>query len=298
MADIRAEAAIDPALIPPLDLALFTPTDAELVFLRKAISTDYEEIRRRVIEVQKEAYTKYPYPCIRAFHHVSLMMTANPIYQTVLNASKLGETLLLDLGCCMGTDVRKLVQDGYPASHILGCDLRQDFIDLGFKLYSDGETCPIHFFTSDIFNCPVEFEFGRDPSAITPGARITELAQLTGSLTHIYVGALFHLFDESTQYAIALRLASLLKRRSGAVIFGRHRGLEQEGMIDDHLGRIRYGHSERSWPVMWRKVFGEAEGDEFATSRVLVEAKINDFDHTIFGTRRQGKMLVWHVIIL
>lgn len=143
----------------------------------------------------------------------------------------------------MGTDVRKLVYDGYPATSVLGCDLRQDYIDLGYKLYGDKETSQIYFFTSDIFDLPPSFN-----NAVVHGndAKITTLSQLLDSLTHVYTGALFHLFDESTQYAIALRLAALLKREPGAIIFGRHQGLAQEGMIDDHLARCVHGTSKRA----------------------------------------------------
>jgi hypothetical protein len=132
----------------------------------------------------------------------------------------------------VGTDVRKLARDGYLASNILGCDLRQAFIDLGFSLYQDKATNKINFFVSDIFDVPITA-----PSTPTdlPASEITELAQLHGKLTHVYTGALFHLFDESTQYAIALRIAMLLKRDTGAIVFGRHQGLEKAGSLADYI---------------------------------------------------------------
>lgn len=133
----------------------------------------------------------------------------------------------------MGTDVLKLVDDGYPANLVAGCDLRRAYIDLGYKLYRDEYTCPIHFFTSDIFDLPLE-------SSSVPTASlkdVSSLADLVGRVSYIYTGALFHLFDKDTQYAIALRLALLLNRNRGSVVFGRHQGKEPEGYIDDHLGR-------------------------------------------------------------
>lgn len=135
----------------------------------------------------------------------------------------------------MGTDVRKLAYDGYPASNIFGCDLRVEYIELGYKLYTDEDTTPIRFFASDMFSIPVDFS----PSStdVGPETKITDLSQLRGKVTHLYAGALFHLFDDPTQYAIALRLAALLTRERGTIVFGRHQGLEHEGMIDDHLGR-------------------------------------------------------------
>lgn len=131
----------------------------------------------------------------------------------------------------VGSDVRKLVKDGYPASHVIGCDLRQEFIDYGYKLYDDRERCQIRFFPDDIFGIPYP------PTSLTAVSESTGLASLAGQLDHIYTGALFHLFDEATQYALALRLTTLLKREPGAVVFGRHQGLEKEGLIDDHMSR-------------------------------------------------------------
>lgn len=298
---IQREREVNATLVPPLDPSLFTPTDTDLAFLRLWISEDDGEIRRRTLEIQKEAYEKYPYPCIRAFHHVSLMMKANPIYPVVLEAGKTGNTVFLDIGCCMGADVRKLVSDSYPASNVLGCDRRLEFIDLGHKLFRDRDSCPIRFLTSDIFDLSVPSAFNetlRSVHEAPPLIRVDQLSQLLGSLTHIYTGALFHLFDETTQYAIALRVAYLLKRESGTIVFGRHRDLECEGMIDDHLGRIRYGHSERSWPLLWKRVFAEVEDAEFAENRVKVQAKLDaPFDQHIPGTTRKGHMLVWSVQI-
>lgn len=136
----------------------------------------------------------------------------------------------------MGTDVRKLVWDGYPANNVMGCDLRQEFIDYGYKLYQDKDSCAIHFFPSDIFDVPYPFPADQAPTSVDV-ANVKDLSQLHGAVTHCYTGALFHLFDEPTQYALALRVATLLKRVPGAVVFGRHQGLPEAGMIDDHLGR-------------------------------------------------------------
>ena len=135
----------------------------------------------------------------------------------------------------MGTDVRKLVADGYPAARVLGCDLRQSFIDFGHELFRDRDTCGIHFFPSDIFEVPYPSNGVPVPSVDV--AAVSDLAQLCGAVTHFYTGALFHLFDEQTQYALALRVATLLKRAPGTIVFGRHQGLPEAGMINDHMDR-------------------------------------------------------------
>jgi hypothetical protein len=140
----------------------------------------------------------------------------------------------------VGTDVRKLVSDGYPATNVMGCDLRQEFLDYGYKLYRDKDKSQIHFFPSDIFETPYPAAKSEAPIPSLDIATVTDLSQLVGVVAHFYTGALFHLFDESTQYALALRVATLLNRSTGSVIFGRHQGLVEAGMIDDHLGRCDF----------------------------------------------------------
>ncbi|KAA1472575.1 hypothetical protein DENSPDRAFT_838894 [Dentipellis sp. KUC8613] len=295
---VTPEVSIAPELIPPLDSSLFRPTEPELEFLKAAISPDESEVRRRVEEVQKEAYAKHPYPCIRAYHHVSLMMSANKVYPHILEAGKNPETILLDLGCCMGTDVRKLVYDGFLASQVVGCDLRPEFIAAGHKLYSDAANSSIHFFAGDMFAHPLPAlpRAGVQPST-TPLSEVSSLVELTGRVTHIYTGALFHLWDESSQLALALRLACLLRRIPGATIFGRHQALEQAGMIDDHMERRRYGHSPASWGLLWRKVFKEVDGDQFNEDSVIVEAELSDALNRpdLFPRNNNPLMMYWSV---
>ena len=138
----------------------------------------------------------------------------------------------------MGTDLRKLVFDGYPGSNVIGCDLRPEYVDLGYELFGDRDRCPIRFITGNIFDLSDNStltDVGEEAGALSLTS-VNELSQLRGALTHLYTGALFHLFDEETQYKLAVRLALLVKRSPGTVIFGRHQGLKVEGMIEDNLG--------------------------------------------------------------
>lgn len=139
-----------------------------------------------------------------------------------------------EVNTIVGSDVRKLVSDGYPARNVVGADLRQEFLDLGRRLY--GSSWDINFFTSDIFEVPYPFPKNISTDDI-PISNAKDLTQLRGRITQFYTGALFHLFDEATQYALALRVAELLKREPGAIVFGRHQGLSEAGYINDHLGR-------------------------------------------------------------
>ena len=69
--------------------------------------------------------------------------------------------------------------DGYTASNVLGCDLRQEFIDCGYELYQDESTCGIRFFPSDIFEVP----YPAPIEAVTVElGRVEQLKQLVGRL--------------------------------------------------------------------------------------------------------------------
>lgn len=155
----------------------------------------------------------------------------------------------------MGTDVRKLAADGYPASRIAACDLRPIFIELGHKLYADAAPCRIRFFTSDVLALPPDAA----PAPALPLEQVTDLPQLARRVRHLYTGALFHLFDEPTQRALARRLALLVRRAPGSAIFGRHQGLRAAGYIDDHLGRcVRVPRARRGSSLMQAAVWALA----------------------------------------
>ncbi|KAF8584542.1 hypothetical protein K439DRAFT_1345845 [Ramaria rubella] len=297
---ITRELNTPPVGAPPLDPTLFNPSDVELQFLRSAISEDDEELRARILEVQKEfcpVSEEYPYPCIRAFHFIWLMMSKNPAYAKVIKTAQQQahaqqHPVFLDLGCCMGSDVRKLAQDGYPATSIVGCDIRSPYLALGHKLFGDSpSSLGIHFITGDIFNI-TPHDTSSKPEATLD--KITSLNDLRGRVTYLYTGALFHLFDELTQLAIARRLAILLNREKDAVIFGRHQGLVEEAMIDDHMGRKRYGHSPISWARMWKHVFTESDGNNFVESRLEVKAELSSAT-ALHGIPIEHRQLTWSV---
>ncbi|KAI0295846.1 hypothetical protein B0F90DRAFT_1748903, partial [Multifurca ochricompacta] len=258
-------------------------TAVELAFLKATISKDETEMRRRIDELQRDEI--YPYLSIRAYYMVYLRMYRHPIYPRVLSQGKEDPSaILLDVGCCIGTDVRKLVIDGYPASQVLGIDLRPEFLTLGHKLYGDAESCRIHFLAADIFALSKPLIAPRAPSSeATP---------------YIHAGSLFHIWDEPTQHTLALRLVLLLRRRSGSTIFGRQPGLPEAGVIDDRMQRFRFGHSPASWTSLWKTVFEAVDGPEFASTRVKVEAELILGDPSVTPGGDTHHVLFWSVEIL
>jgi len=85
-------------------------------------------------------------------------------------------------------------------SNILACDLHQVFLDLGYELYHDADTCKIQFFTADAL---VPLRRSAQTRAQVPLCNVTRLDQLENRITHIFAGHLFHLFGKHEQEELA-----------------------------------------------------------------------------------------------
>ncbi|KAF8121603.1 hypothetical protein EV363DRAFT_1184899 [Boletus edulis] len=250
------------------------------------------EIRKRVLEVQDNQI--YPYPCIHAFNYISLSMAEHNAFPCVLktnqSSGQANAPLVLDIGCCMGTDLRHLVQSGYLATSVIGCDVRRGFIDLGYELYGDHDSCQISFFVGDVFDITL-LPFPQVADDAHPSLKdVRSLNELRGHVKYVYAGSLFHLFDEGTQEAIARRLATLLDASEGsgpAVLFGKHVAQEEEGVIDDTMGRTRYAHSPASWKELWERVLGDK-------IRVHVDAHFRETPN-MWNPGRGTELMWWSV---
>jgi len=127
--------------------------------------------------------------------------------------------------------VRRLAADGYSEHNILACELHQYFIDLGYELFHDTDTCKIRFFTADVL-APLP-PFREASKAQVPLCNVTGLDQLKDRITHISMGHMFHLFGKQVQEELACTVGWLLKREPGAIAFGSQQGLFTEGYLDN-----------------------------------------------------------------
>lgn len=125
----------------------------------------------------------------------------------------------------MGTDLRKAVLDGYPAKNAVGCDLFPAFLDLGHKLWNDKDTSEITFIQGDIFAIP-----SGPPNPFATLSQVKGLNDLVEKVDVLFMGSVFHLFDENKQKEMAYKCAMLIPRRKvGTLVFGRHGGLVVKG---------------------------------------------------------------------
>jgi len=252
----------------------------ELAFFKAQTKIqDDVELKNHIAAVRAKAYAFYPYPCIK---RLGLKITHVPAYRRVLQLSKeRKDAILLDVGCCLGYDLRKAVTDGWPAENGIGFELRKEFWSFGYDLFLDTpETFPAGFIAGDIF----------DPSMIAPHApfytadlplltaqappelkSLTSLTPLQGRVSAIFACAFFHLFDEAKQLQAARQLASLLSPLPGSVIFGAHSTMLVNGMRGTSLGFKVFCHSPESWKEVW-------DGIVFEKGTISVEVGVKLVD--------------------
>lgn len=265
--------------------------------------------------IRDRAYEHHKYPCLGRFRFLDLDMSAQLVYEKVISLfrdshqvdtdpgsdsmgseGEIGDgPIFLDLGCCIGQDLRKLLLDcpsSVPpspslTSRLYGADLLPDFIDAGYALFNDGAIMPRSQFIA--------------PADVFDTFEGNALSRLDGKVNVLHAAAFFHLFDLEQQKMVARRCLRLLRRdgvdvgvaggssvpnetRAGdggtwnrtALIFG-----EQVGNVTaGHAARIstggsRYRHNEESWKRMWEEIAEEEEWKE-VVKEVVVESRLEE----------------------
>lgn len=154
----------------------------------------------------------------------------------------------LDIGCCFGQDLRRLVLDGVPPGNLIGLDIAESLMELGKDLFLDGETLKSRFVVADVFKGAAQ------------GSAWTQL-QEGGGFDVIHCSAFFHLFSLDDQIAAAKQVAGLVKK--GGIIVGRQGGSVRPGNVPAiKEGSVSFRHDIRSLADMWNRV-GEATGTQW-----------------------------------
>ncbi|KAK9770543.1 hypothetical protein SCAR479_12814 [Seiridium cardinale] len=225
---------------PSRSVEWYQPTFKNLSDTARQVFVEYsgipeDQIAAHVYRVRDKAWDILPYPCIGVFRFLDFGANMNPIYPEVLRRVRGGD-ILLDLGCCFGQDIRKFAADGAPSKNMLGVDSEDRYIELGYELFKDRGTLQSKFYTQSVF----DEDF---------------LPEWCGRVDIIYVGSFLHLFNFEKQQEILAQLVRVLRKRPGAMVFGRHLGAEQGGEFHMRsLGWDVYRHSEETMRKLWADV--------------------------------------------
>ena len=215
---------------------------------------------------RSRAFNVCPYPCIGQFKFLNLTLFGHPLYPHVLDRIKQGETLL-DFGCGLGQDLRKLVADGAPSTNICGLDIEPRLIDIGYELFLDRNSLQSKFTIEDVYNPNANWD------------------SLTGKFDIINASAFFHLFPRPKQLEASCTLVCLGRSRKGTLIVGRTVGSlapsEYPSFIEGESG---FRHDLSTLQQLWDEV-GEITG-----TRWEAEGSLDSVDlHGIGGSAKNDK---------
>ncbi|KAE9976507.1 hypothetical protein EG327_008008 [Venturia inaequalis] len=197
-----------------------------------------EEIDAHVLALRDKAFRIRPYPCIGHFRFLTLSLSQNPRYGEILERLKMGETLL-DVGCCFGQELRKLVHDGVPSKQLYGIDLESIFVNFGYELFRDREKFEAAFLSGDMFqHSPDSFE------------------SLAYKIDVAWASSFLHLFGWEDQLSLCIRIVGFLKRKKGSMILGRQLGSVVPGNfpLQNLMQAEPYWHSATSFRRLWDEV--------------------------------------------
>jgi len=184
------------------------------------------------------AWNIFPYPCIGQFRFLDLSIGNHALYPEILSRMKSGSQAYLDLGCCFGQDIRRLVNDGVPAEKCYGSDLKLDFMDLGYDLFLDRDRLKTKFIQGDVFDSD------------------SDLNELDGQIDIMHTAAFFHLFGLEEQKQIARRVVKLLRPQKDSLLVGRQVGSVEGGEFPHRTnpGQTMYRHNLQTWRKMWDEI--------------------------------------------
>jgi SAM-dependent methyltransferase len=177
-------------------------------------------------------------------------MMRTPSYQNIISRLKSGSSIL-DLGCCVAQDLRKLVHDGAPSTNIYGADLHGKFISLGYDLFLDKKTFGVKFMEADVFDLD------------------SPLKDLEGKMDIIHIGLFLHIFDLEGQIKACERIVRLARPVNGTLIVGQQTGKPVAGNQPTRRG-MTFKHNVETFESMWR-VVGEKTGTHWEVRARLDE---------------------------
>ncbi|KAF4971259.1 hypothetical protein FSARC_1881 [Fusarium sarcochroum] len=213
-----------------------------------------------------------PHTCIRESIFAESRIDQHFAYKSIVESSN-PKGVLVDVGCCMGTDLRKLISDGYPSHCLVGLDIETRFFTLGRALYNENENCSgPRFRQADM----LQPKFGN------------KYGDLIQQFDAVHTSNVLHLFSREEQEVFFQNLILLTK--PGGVIWGRQVGLAPKHPLDyrqpDGKG-FRFTVAEfRQWCL---RVAG------WDPVSVNVEAELVEYDD--LRTKREDKkwVLQWKI---
>lgn len=198
------------------------------------------------------AWEIFPWPCIGEFWFITLGLSLHPRYDDLLTRLRTQNPPIkfLDLGTCLGQDLRKLVADGAPLQALWGSDYFAEYEAVGHELFRDADKFQNRFIAADLLD----------------ESRDSGLVQTAGTWDVISIVMFLHAYDWDTQIRLCKRILKILSRGKGSMIIGAQTGSTQAGdvmlrppFVAEGEERTIYRQSVETFTKMWEQV-GQDEG--------------------------------------
>ncbi|TVY53939.1 Methyltransferase ausD, partial [Lachnellula suecica] len=169
----------------------------------------YSRIAPQDVDSHVYKLSQAPYPCVGEFKFLTLHLPSHPLYPTILThlspTPSRPQPKLLDLGCCVGQELRGLAHAGIPSQNLYGSDLRAPYLSTSYALFKDRATFHGPLVPADIFS-PTLFE--------------QELAGWESTFDVVHAGLFLHLFSRPQQLHVCEKIVRLMNPAKGSLFVG------------------------------------------------------------------------------
>jgi len=237
--------------------------DASLSFLSQyKHNSNLQELREQILKLKESLAVKgtHVYLCIQKNSFLTPRIVNHSAYDAIkeiwVSHYKAGTPFkFADIGCCFGTDTRKVVADGIRPEDIYSMDVTDEYWNIGLELFDDGDRLKVNTLFTDV----ARKEFSEDN------------ADLTGKLNVIYTGSVLHVFAEDEVEIFLQNVYEILAK--GGTYFGScamNSEAHQTEVPTPKKDKRRYIHSPDSLKQLMEKI-GFVD--------VSVRTKVHNIDH-------------------
>lgn len=189
-------------------------------------------------------------PCLGRFLFTELHLSMrSECYDEIVKRLQKGARLL-DVGCCLGQDVRKLIHDGAPSDSLAGIDLDKRFFELGNILFRD-EGSKVEFIEANILQ------------------KSPKLDALRHSFDILHMCMFLHMLTWEEQLALFKKANELLKPVEGSMVVGESAGHVHGIATESTWNKSTFRHNESSFRTLMALV-SEETGTEWNVKAELI----------------------------
>lgn len=219
-----------------------------------------DEILSHIISTRDALWDIFPWPCIGQFRFLDLSFSKQPSYDRILALLRSGNDRMIDVGCCLAQDLRKLAYDGAPSSSLFGIEIEPRFVEMGYDFFKDRDSPSFR----DVTLIRGDF-LDKSLGDMEP------ISALMGSFGIVHVGMVLHIFDWEGQIAACGRLVEFLRDEKGSMIVGQSVG-DLEGKEVYIPGRKKhiFKHNVETFKEMWMEI-GRRHGTQWDVRAKLDE---------------------------